>query len=98
MESLEKIEDECSSADDKKNKELGALRGAEGSSADPFVQKKMQIQNKVNETKKVLLHAPATASSLRWRLRRRLPPYPPRRRPPPYPPPAACLSAPHPAR
>jgi len=51
MTSLADIKEQCSSDADKKRMEKDRLQNAEGASEDPFVRKKMQIQQKVEDTK-----------------------------------------------
>ena len=59
MEKIDTIEDQCSDDQDKANRNKKKLQDKEGMSSDPFVQKKISIQEKIAETKEVsvLLHA-----------------------------------------
>lgn len=47
------IEDQCSDESDKKNRNKKKLEDAEGRSQDPFVRKKMLVQEKIAETREV---------------------------------------------
>lgn len=51
MEKVAMIEDQCSDESDKKNRNKKKLEDAEGRSQDPFVRKKMLVQEKIAETR-----------------------------------------------
>ena len=53
MEKIEMVEDQCSDESDKANRNKKKLQDKEQQSTDPFVQKKMAIQEKIAETKSV---------------------------------------------
>ena len=53
MEKIDTIEDQCSDDQDKANRNKKKLQDKEGMSSDPFVQKKISIQEKIAETKEV---------------------------------------------
>ena len=53
MEKIETIEDQCSDESDKEKRQKGKLKEKEMGSTDPFVQKKIHIQEKIAETNEV---------------------------------------------
>ena len=53
MEKVEMIEDQCSDESDKANRNKAKLKDKELGSTDPFVQKKIFIQEKIAETQEV---------------------------------------------
>ena len=53
MEKIEMVEDQCSDESDKAKRNKAKLQDKESKSTDPFVQKKMAIQEKIAETKEV---------------------------------------------
>jgi hypothetical protein len=55
MEKIEMVEDQCSDESDKAKRNKSKLQDKEKTSTDPFVQKKMAIQEKIAETKAVRL-------------------------------------------
>jgi len=61
MEKIEMIEDQCSDESDKANRNKAKLKDKELGSTDPFVQKKIYIQEKIAETKEVRRDNPLRA-------------------------------------
>ena len=55
MEKVQMIEDQCSDESDKKERNKKKLEDAESRSQDPFVRKKMLVQEKIAETREVRL-------------------------------------------
>eukprot|EP01051_Picozoa_sp_SAG22_P008228 SAG22_NODE_614_length_8559_cov_4.732033_6_plen_133_part_00 len=53
LEKVTMIEDQCSDESDKKDRNKKKLEDAENRSQDPFVRKKMMVQEKIAETREV---------------------------------------------